>query len=43
LIQTIVGSADGTPPFFGRLAKNYHDPRAYARGIVRRDGSALGR
>jgi cyclic beta-1,2-glucan synthetase len=34
LIQTIVGSADGTPPFFGRLAKNYRDPRAYVRGIV---------
>ncbi len=34
LIQTIVGSADGTPPFFGRLRKNYRDPRADVRGIV---------
>jgi cyclic beta-1,2-glucan synthetase len=40
LIQTIVGSADGTPPFFGRLAKNYRDPRAYARGIVAGVGGA---
>jgi len=40
LIQTIVGSADGTPPFFGRLAKNYRDPRAYARGIVAGVGAA---
>ena len=40
LIQTIVGSADGTPPFFGRLRKNYLDPRAYARGVVAGIGGA---
>jgi cyclic beta-1,2-glucan synthetase len=40
LIQTIVGSADGTPPFFGRLRKNYRDPRAYVRGIVAGIGAA---
>jgi cyclic beta-1,2-glucan synthetase len=34
LVATIVGSADGTPPFFGRLIANYRDPRAYARGLV---------
>jgi cyclic beta-1,2-glucan synthetase len=34
LIQTIVGSADGTPPFFGRLRQNYRDPRSYIRGLV---------
>ena len=28
LAQTIVGSADGTPPFFGRLRKAYRDRRA---------------
>jgi cyclic beta-1,2-glucan synthetase len=40
LIQTIVGSADGTPPFFGRLRENYRDPRAYVRGIVAGIGAA---
>jgi cyclic beta-1,2-glucan synthetase len=40
LIQTIVGSADGTPPFFGRLRKNYRDPRAYARGVIAGIGGA---
>jgi cyclic beta-1,2-glucan synthetase len=40
LIQTIVGSADGTAPFFGRLAGNYRDPRAYVRGIVVGVGAA---
>jgi cyclic beta-1,2-glucan synthetase len=39
LIQTIVGSADGTPPFFGRVRKNYRDPRAYARGIIAGSGA----
>lgn len=40
LIQTIVGSADGTAPFFGRVRKNYRDPRAYVRGIVVGIGAA---
>jgi cyclic beta-1,2-glucan synthetase len=40
LVQTVVGSADGTPPFFGRLARNYRDPRAYVRGIVAGVGAA---
>ena len=40
LAQTIVGSADGTPPFFGRLRQNYRDPRAYARGVVVGIGAA---
>ena len=40
LIQTLVGSADGTPPFFGRLRKNYRDPRAYARGVIAGSGAA---
>jgi cyclic beta-1,2-glucan synthetase len=40
LIQTIVGSADGTPPFFGRLRKNYRDPRSYVRGIIAGFGAA---
>ncbi|HEY1735147.1 MAG TPA: glycosyl transferase family 36, partial [Methylovirgula sp.] len=31
---TLVGSADETPPFFGRLKNNYQTPRAYMRGIV---------
>jgi cyclic beta-1,2-glucan synthetase len=34
LAQTIVASADGTPPFFGRLAASYRNPRSYLRGIV---------
>jgi cyclic beta-1,2-glucan synthetase len=41
LIQTIVGSADGTPPFFGRLRTHYADPRSYARGFVSGLGAAL--
>jgi cyclic beta-1,2-glucan synthetase len=32
--KTLVGSADGTPPFFGRLVSAYRDPRAMARGAV---------
>ena len=31
---TILGSADGTPPFFGRLKAAYCDPRAPVRGVV---------
>ena len=34
LAATVVGSADGAPPFFGRLAKAYRDPRAPVRGAV---------
>ncbi len=41
LAATIVGSADGTPPFFGRLAAAYRTPRAYARGAVAGLGAAL--
>ena len=32
--QTIVGSADGTPPFFGRLAGAYRDVKTYVRGAI---------
>ncbi len=32
--QTLIGSADGTPPFFGRLLAAYRDARAWARGAV---------
>jgi len=39
--QTIVGSADGTPPFFGRLRAAYRDPRGPARGLVIGLGLAL--
>ena len=38
---TILGSADGTPPFFGRLRAAYRDPRAPARGVVAGVGLAL--
>jgi cyclic beta-1,2-glucan synthetase len=41
LAATIVGSADGTPPFFGRLRAAYRDPRAYARGAVAGLGAAV--
>ena len=36
--MTVVGSADGTPPFFGRLRAAYHDPRA---PVARRSSRAL--
>ncbi len=39
--QTIVGSADGTRPFFGRLRAAYRDPRGPARGLVAGLGLAL--
>ena len=39
--QTIVGSADGTPPFFGRLTRAYRDPRGPVRGLVIGLGLAL--
>ncbi|HXW21028.1 MAG TPA: hypothetical protein VEK35_11040, partial [Roseiarcus sp.] len=41
LAATIVGSADGTPPFLGPLKAAYRDPRAYARGAVAGLGAAL--
>jgi cyclic beta-1,2-glucan synthetase len=41
LAQTIMGSADGTAPFFGRLKRAYLDPRGPARGIVAGLGLAL--
>ena len=34
LAQTLIGSADGTAPFIGRLRAAYGDSRAWARGIV---------
>ena len=34
LAQTLIGSADGTAPFFGRLRVAYCDARAWARGLV---------
>ncbi|MBV8795584.1 MAG: glycosyl transferase family 36, partial [Hyphomicrobiales bacterium] len=39
--QTLVGSADGTPPFFGRLRTAYRDPRGPVRGLVAGLGLAL--
>src|SRR5208282_4320251 len=39
--KTIIGSADGTAPFFGRLKAAYRDPRGPARGIVAGLGLAL--
>ncbi len=38
---TILGSADGTPPFFGRLRRAYRNPRGFARGAVVGLGLAL--
>ncbi len=38
---TILGSADGTAPFFGRLGRAYRDPRGFARGAVVGLGLAL--
>lgn len=34
LCATLVGSADETPPFFGRLVDAYRTPRTYMRGAV---------
>ena len=39
--MTVVGSADGTPPFFGRLKAAYRDPSAPVRGVVAGLGMAL--
>ena len=39
--MTVIGSADGTPPFFGRLRRAYRDPRAPVRGVVVGLGLAL--
>ncbi len=39
--KTLVGSADGTPPFFGRLIDAYRDRRAMARGVVVGFGCAM--
>ena len=41
LAMTVVGSADGTPPFFGRLRAAYRDPRAPVRGVVAGLGLAV--
>ena len=34
LVQTVVGSADGTPPFVGRLRVAYRQRRGFARGAL---------
>ncbi len=39
--QTVIGSADGTPPFFGRLREAYRDRRAFVRGAVVGIGALL--
>ena len=41
LAKTIIASADGTPPFLGRLMAAYRDPRGPARGVVAGLGLAL--
>ncbi len=41
LATTVVGSADETPPFFGRLRHSYGQPRAYWRGAAAGLGAAL--
>ena len=41
LAITIMGSADGTAPFFGRLMRAYRDPRGPARGVIAGLGLAL--
>jgi cyclic beta-1,2-glucan synthetase len=38
---TILGSADGTAPFIGRLGRAYRNPRGFARGAVVGLGLAL--
>ena len=40
-LQTLIGSADGTPPFFGRLREAYRDRRALLRGAVVGSGTLL--
>ena len=41
LALTIVSSADGTPPFFGRLRAAYRTPRLFLRGAIVGLGIAL--
>ncbi len=41
LALTLISSADGTPPFFGRLQRSYRSPRLYARGAVLGFGIAV--
>ncbi len=41
LIATLVASADGTAPFFGRLRESYRTPRSYLRGLAAGLGVAL--
>ncbi len=41
LVGTVVGSADETPPFFGRLREAYRHPRSAWRGAVVGLGAAL--
>ncbi len=41
LALTVISSADGTPPFFGRLFAAYRNPRLFARGAVVGLGIAL--
>jgi cyclic beta-1,2-glucan synthetase len=41
LALTVISSADGTPPFVGRLLANYRDPRLFLRGGLVGLGIAL--
>ena len=41
LALTVISSADGTPPFYGRLVANYRNPRLYLRGGLIGLGIAL--
>ncbi len=41
LALTVISSADGTPPFFGRLGRAYRSPRLFARGALVGLGIAL--
>ena len=41
LALTVISSADGTPPFAGRLLANYRDPRLFLRGGLVGLGIAL--
>ncbi|QEH39254.1 N,N'-diacetylchitobiose phosphorylase (plasmid) [Aquisphaera giovannonii] len=40
LLKSVIESFDGSPPFFGRLARNYRGPLLYLRGAV--VGAGLG-
>lgn len=42
LIKTIIETFDGSPPFFRRLLRNYHDPLLALRGMVIGLGLGIG-